>query len=183
MNVLVILLLALLPGLCVTDWTGYTKRIQRNIALGAKTVQSSTNIFLGASHHAVDGNSNPNYLLGSCTHTNMEHNPWWRVDLMGVYSINKVTITNRGDCCGEWISGAQIRIGNSLHSNGNNNQLAATIWSIRNGGTETYEFKPIKGRYVNIVLPGIFKILILCEVEVFAKTKKATCAPGWCTPE
>ncbi|XP_048026172.1 fucolectin-1-like [Megalobrama amblycephala] len=96
----------------------------------------------------------------------MEHSPWWRVDLMGVYSINKVTIANR-KCCGKLISGAQIRIGNSLHSNGNNNQLAATIWSIPNGGTETYEFKPIKGRYVNIVLPGKRRILSMCEVEVY----------------
>ncbi|KAK7130393.1 hypothetical protein R3I93_019889 [Phoxinus phoxinus] len=172
MDVLVILMLALLPGLCDSDWTG-------NIALGAKTVQSSTFIPLfGSANHAVDGNSDPNYLHGSCTHTRLEHNPWWRVDLMDVYSITEVTITNRGDCCGEWISGAQIRIGNSLHSNGNNNQLAATIWSIRNGGTETYKFKPIKGRYVNIVLPGIFKILILCEVEVFAKPKNTNCVSG-----
>ncbi|XP_058626555.1 fucolectin-4-like [Onychostoma macrolepis] len=86
---------------------------------------------------------------------------------MGVYRISRVTITNRGDCCGQWLSGAQIRIGNSLHSNGNNNMLAATVWSIPNGGTETYTFKPIKGRYVNIVLPGRLRILILCEVEVF----------------
>ncbi|XP_067249145.1 fucolectin-1-like [Chanodichthys erythropterus] len=178
MNVLVILLLALLPGLCVTDWTEDTEDISRNIALGAKTVQSSTDSFLGSAKHAVDGNSNSNYAHGSCTHTNSEHNPWWRVDLMGVYSINKVTIANRGDCCGERISGAQIRIGNSLHSNGNNNHLAAVVWSIPSGGTETYKFKPIEGRYVNIVLPGMYKILTLCEVEVFAETEDSTCVPG-----
>ncbi|KAL0166467.1 hypothetical protein M9458_038311, partial [Cirrhinus mrigala] len=32
-------------------------------------------------------------------------------------------ITNRGDCCPERINGAQIRIGNSLENNGNNNEL------------------------------------------------------------
>ncbi|KAI2645171.1 Fucolectin-1 [Labeo rohita] len=116
MDVLAILLLALLPGLCVNTSIG-------NLALGAKTAQSSTFTFLGSAEHAVDGNSNSNFALGSCTHTNTEHNPWWRVDLGSDYTISCVTITNRGDCCGEWISGAQIRIGNSLHMNGNNNEL------------------------------------------------------------
>ncbi|XP_018949476.1 fucolectin-like isoform X1 [Cyprinus carpio] len=173
MDVLVILLLALLPGLCDTklmaDMRRSERQISRDLALGGKTAQSSTFNFLGLAKHAVDGNRNSNFLYGSCTHTNLENNPWWRVDLMGVYKISRVTITNRGDCCGEWLSGAQIRIGNSLNSNGNNNELAATIWSIPNGGTETYTFKHIKGRYVNIVLPGIFKILILCEVEVYSR--------------
>ncbi|XP_050960134.1 fucolectin-like isoform X2 [Labeo rohita] len=171
MDVLAIFLLVLLPGLCVssltdkeTDFYGSTSR---NLALGAKTDQSSTFPFFGLAKHAVDGNSNSNYFLGSCTHTFMEHSPWWRVDLGGVYKISRVTITNRGDCCGEWISGAQIRIGNSLHMNGNNNELAATVWSIPNGHTETFTFKPIEGQYVNIVLPGMFRILILCEVEVY----------------
>lgn len=35
-------------------------------------------------------------------------------------------------------------------------------------GTSTFEFEPIKGRYVNIVLPGNSEMLTLCEVEVFA---------------
>uniref|UniRef100_A0A9J8CQ78 Fucolectin tachylectin-4 pentraxin-1 domain-containing protein n=1 Tax=Cyprinus carpio carpio TaxID=630221 RepID=A0A9J8CQ78_CYPCA len=127
MDVLVILLLALLPGLCDTklmaDMRRSERQISRDLALGGKTAQSSTFNFLGLAKHAVDGNRNSNFLYGSCTHTNLENNPWWRVDLMGVYKISRVTITNRGDCCGEWLSGAQIRIGNSLNSNGNNNEL------------------------------------------------------------
>ncbi|KAL0166466.1 hypothetical protein M9458_038310, partial [Cirrhinus mrigala] len=45
---------------------------------------------------------------------------------------------------------------------------AATIEHIPAGATETFEFKPITGRYVNIFLPGYGKYLTLCEVEVFA---------------
>ncbi len=45
---------------------------------------------------------------------------------------------------------------------------AATVKKILLGGTETFEFKPVKGRYVNIFLPGHGKYLTLCEVEVFA---------------
>lgn len=37
--------------------------------------------------------------------------------------------------------------------------------------TETYEFNPIRGQYVNIYLPGMAKVLTLCEVEVYTGKK------------
>ncbi|KAL0189940.1 hypothetical protein M9458_017039, partial [Cirrhinus mrigala] len=77
----------------------------------------------GGAEKAVDGNRDTNYRKGSCTLTKTEFNPWWRVDLGNVYSISKVAITNRGDCCKERLKGAQIRIGNNLSNNGNNNEL------------------------------------------------------------
>ncbi len=40
-----------------------------------------------------------------------------------VHKVTRVIITNRGDCCEKRIVGAQIRIGNSLENNGNNNEL------------------------------------------------------------
>ncbi|XP_065146036.1 uncharacterized protein [Paramisgurnus dabryanus] len=138
-----------------------------NIAFGAKAIQSSTIEELGDANHAVGGNRESKYQMGSCTHTRLESNPWWRVDLKRIYSINKVSITNRGDCCPERIIGAQIRIGNCLDNNGNNNKLAATIESIPLGGTKTFTFDKIQGQYVNIFLPGTQKILTLCEVEVY----------------
>jgi len=60
---------------------------------------------------------------GSCSQTNADRDPWWRVDLGKVYKVKRVLITNRGDCCAERINGAQIRIGNNLENNGNNNEL------------------------------------------------------------
>ncbi|XP_051526549.1 uncharacterized protein LOC127425012 isoform X2 [Myxocyprinus asiaticus] len=142
--------------------------VPRNLALGAKAVQSSAYNNIGVAQNAIDGNSQSNYMLRSCTHTQIENDPWWRVDLLEVYSVTKVTITNRGDCCEERIEGAQIRIGNSLKNNGNDNELASTVSSIPSGGTKTFTFKPIKGQYVNIFLSGRNKILTLCEVQVFA---------------
>ncbi|XP_048057793.1 uncharacterized protein LOC125275137 [Megalobrama amblycephala] len=159
-----------LTGLCVADTKG-------NLALYAKAVQSST-ARLGAAQHAVDGNRNSDANKGSCTHTNSEFNPWWRVDLGNVYSINKVTITNRGDCCKERLKGAQIRIGNSLDNNGNSNELATTLLTAPDG-TQTFLFEPVIGRYVNIYLPGNDEILSLCEVEVFTDnyTPPYICVP------
>ncbi|ROL52947.1 Fucolectin-1 [Anabarilius grahami] len=138
-----------------------------NLALGATAVQSST-YETAAAQHAVDGNRNSIYSLGSCSNTNAERDPWWRADLLEVYEITRVSITNLGVCCAERINGAQIRIGNSLENNGNNNQLAETVVSIPLGETKTFKFNPIKGRYVNIIIPGRNEYLVLCEVEVFA---------------
>uniref|UniRef100_A0A8C2HXR1 Fucolectin tachylectin-4 pentraxin-1 domain-containing protein n=1 Tax=Cyprinus carpio TaxID=7962 RepID=A0A8C2HXR1_CYPCA len=159
MAIHVILLLPLFTGLCVADLKG-------NIALNARVAQSSLGHPQGDAEHAVDGNRDSNYAKGSCTHTTAEFNPWWRADLGNVYSISNVSITNRGDCCKERLRGAQIRIGNNLENNGNNNEQNCT--SSINQPLITFEFEPVNGRYVNIFLPGNDEILTLCEVEVFA---------------
>ncbi|XP_067217482.1 uncharacterized protein [Chanodichthys erythropterus] len=171
MAIHVILFLTLFTGMCVADSKG-------NLALHAKAVQSSTNNPQGDAQHAVDGNRDTDYGKSSCTHTKTEFNPWWRVDLGNVYSISNVTITNRGDCCKERLRGAQIRIGNSLDNNGNNNELAATILTVLDG-TETFSFESVIGRYVNIYLPRNDEVLTLCEVEVFADkyTPPYICVP------
>ncbi|XP_036395444.1 uncharacterized protein LOC118785025 [Megalops cyprinoides] len=144
-----------------------------NVALGKKASQSST-AFLGKADKAIDGNRNTWYREGSCSRTDKEEDPWWRVDLLRVYNITSVTITNREDCCAEMIDGAEIRIGNSLENNGNSNPLCAVIPSFPPWETFTFQCGEMEGRYVNIFLPGCHKYLNLCEVEVNART-----APGW----
>uniref|UniRef100_A0A671QTR1 Fucolectin tachylectin-4 pentraxin-1 domain-containing protein n=1 Tax=Sinocyclocheilus anshuiensis TaxID=1608454 RepID=A0A671QTR1_9TELE len=160
MAIRVILLLTLFTGLSVAYFKG-------NVALNARVVQSSLYHREGVAEHAVDGNRDTDYRKGSCTHTQVQLNPWLRVDLGNAYSISKVALTNRGDCCKERLKGAQIRIGNNLENNGNNNELAVTVLTVFDG-TKTFEFEPISGRFVNIFLPGNDEILTLCEVEVFA---------------
>ncbi|XP_067282034.1 fucolectin-like [Pseudorasbora parva] len=182
MAVRVILFLTLFTGMCVANSTVTDTPscpcgpenaspayicVAKNLALGAPAFQSSTYDNLGA-QNAVDGNRNSILEFESCSHTNEDKNSWWRVDLLDVYAVTRVSITNRGDCCAVRIYGAEIRIGNSLEKNGNDNELAATVHSMANGETKTFKFRPIKGRYVNIVIPGRKEYLTLCEVEVFA---------------
>ncbi|XP_077096491.1 uncharacterized protein LOC143747554 [Siphateles boraxobius] len=171
MAIRVVLFLTLFTGLCVTDSQG-------NLALNGMAVQSSLGHPQGDAQHAIDGNRDSDYKKESCTFTKTEFNPWWRVDLGNVYTVSNVTITNRGDCCKERLRGAQIRIGNKLDNNGNNNELVATILTPPNG-TETFSFESVNGRYVNIFLPGNDEILTLCEVEVFAvmDTPSYICGP------
>ena len=82
-----------------------------NLARGKGTRQSST-AYGGSSSRAVDGNRNTRWGGRSCTHTNAQHNAWWRVDLGADYKVERVKLTNRGDCCGNRLSNFDIRVGN-----------------------------------------------------------------------
>uniref|UniRef100_A0A8C7VJ08 Fucolectin tachylectin-4 pentraxin-1 domain-containing protein n=1 Tax=Oncorhynchus mykiss TaxID=8022 RepID=A0A8C7VJ08_ONCMY len=122
----------------------------------------------GQANNAIDGNRESNYHKISCTHTEQETNPWRRVDLLDVYRVTAVTITNRGDCCPERLDGAEICIGNSLENNGINNPRCVVISNIPAGETNRFQCNEMEGRYVVVVIPGQNKILTLCEVEVYS---------------
>uniref|UniRef100_A0A3P9Q8X6 Fucolectin tachylectin-4 pentraxin-1 domain-containing protein n=1 Tax=Poecilia reticulata TaxID=8081 RepID=A0A3P9Q8X6_POERE len=113
----------------------------------------------GAASNAIDGNRNSAFRDESCSHTEQQSNPWWRVDLLDSYVVTQVIITNRGDCCEERINGAEIRIGNSIQNNGIENPRGASKATNIPGHVE--------GRYVTIIISGSEKILTLCEVEVY----------------
>lgn len=81
-----------------------------NLARGKNTKQSSTG-FGGASSRAVDGNRNGQWRGGSCTHTNKDAKPWWRVDLGSSQKVKKVKLSNRADCCGNRLRNIEIKVG------------------------------------------------------------------------
>ncbi|XP_016117542.1 fucolectin-1-like, partial [Sinocyclocheilus grahami] len=140
----------------------------RNLATGKNVTQSST-YGLWSAEQAIDSNPGFRKSWSSCSSTDNQTNPWWRVDLSSVYRVNRVVITNRLDCCPERINGAEIRIGNSLENNGNNNPTCAVISSIPAGVSSTYTCNGMEGRYVNLFIPGDSKYLTLCEVEVYGE--------------
>ena len=76
-----------------------------NLALGKPATQSS-NISpdTGAASSAVDGNTQGDYGLGSVTHTRMDTNAWWDVDLGVVEDIGSVRLWNRTGGDGERLS-------------------------------------------------------------------------------
>ncbi|XP_062278424.1 uncharacterized protein LOC133983374 [Scomber scombrus] len=144
-----------------------------NIARGGKVTQS-TLYGKAVPERAIDGNRASNWGQGSCTHTQKNLKPWWRLDLQKSYTIHTVTITNRKDCCQNRINGAEIRIGNSLSDNGNANPRCTVISSIPAGNTKTFQCNGMVGRYVNIVIPGRKEYLTLCEVEVYGEPSAGT---------
>ncbi|XP_047672324.1 fucolectin-like [Tachysurus fulvidraco] len=139
---------------------------QVDMALKGIATQSSSYSGIYYASLAIDGNRASNMNSYSCTTTNAQIGPWWRVDLLAVYDISNVIITNRADCCAERINGAEIHIGNSLINNGNNNPRCVVIPSIPAGASANYTCN-MQGRYVNIIIPSITQFLTLCEVEVY----------------
>ncbi|XP_054478165.1 uncharacterized protein LOC129110029 [Anoplopoma fimbria] len=141
-----------------------------NVALRGKATQSDRAEYMfSAAYNAIDGNRNSEFAAGSCTHTDEQTNPWWRVDLLKSYIVTSVIITNRGDdCCTERLNGAEIYIGNSLQSEGTTNRMAGKIATLGSSNTFTLTFtEHVEGRYVTVLVPGSNRILTLCEVEVY----------------
>ncbi|XP_043100861.1 uncharacterized protein LOC122349004 isoform X1 [Puntigrus tetrazona] len=130
-----------------------------NVATWGTPIQSTT-AYGWIATNALDGSSS------TCTHTQTQTDPWWMLDLMKTYSVNRVTITNRLSCCAERINGAEIRIGNNsldLFSN----PICATVSSIPGGATSSYSCAGLTGRYVIVDIRGLSMILTLCEVGVY----------------
>ncbi|KTF91635.1 hypothetical protein cypCar_00034152 [Cyprinus carpio] len=149
--------------------THFSSRFLGNLASNGSTTQSSTSGDWFA-ERAIDGNRGLHeQYKGGCSSTLAETNPWWRLDLNNVYSVSRVVVTNRIDCCVEKINGAEIRIGNSLENNGNNNPICAVIPAIPAGESYSFSCGGMEGRYVNLIIPGDMKTLTLCEVEVFGE--------------
>jgi len=94
--------------------------VGENVALGGVATQSSLHSH-GFPSHAIDGNRDGVFGRGSCTHTAAEVNPWLRLNLLKRHKVFSVVITNRLDGVPTRLNGAEIRIGNSLDNNGNNN--------------------------------------------------------------
>ncbi|XP_053533413.1 fucolectin-like isoform X1 [Ictalurus punctatus] len=153
-------------GLCIFSLQWMLTHQEVDVALGGIATQSSVYLNSFPASFATDGNRASDLYSYSCAHTDYEYNPWWRVDLLAVYDIKYVIITNRGDCCSERINGAEIHIGNSLVNNGNNNPRCVIISSIPAGAPANYTCK-MRGRYVNVIIPNVIQCINLCEVEVY----------------
>ncbi|XP_078577504.1 uncharacterized protein LOC144862672 isoform X7 [Branchiostoma floridae x Branchiostoma japonicum] len=135
-----------------------------NIALNQQTTQSST-AFKGAPGRAVDGNRNAIYAQKSCSHTAMERNPWWRVDLGSSQCVDRVAVVKRQRCCGQWLEGFQVYVGDN--PNVMENPKCGGLQSVEGKDVITVNCGGLTGRYVGIALPGKRQYLILCEVEVY----------------
>ncbi|XP_034615489.1 uncharacterized protein LOC117871842 [Trachemys scripta elegans] len=145
----------------------------QNLALGRPATQSST-LPSGVAEKAVDGKRDGKWEQGSCSHTQLDTEPWWIVDLGSRQSVSAVIVKNREDeCCGERIRGAQIRVGDSVIDHGKHNPICGTITDTRPGSVTTICCNGLEGRFVTIVIPGRAEYLTLCEVEVLDRG----CAP------
>ncbi|XP_029440322.1 uncharacterized protein LOC115080311 [Rhinatrema bivittatum] len=157
-----LLLLVLWRGLPESDAAPMVEGT--NLALGGKANQSSTFEAAGVASKAIDGSLESNYLLGQCSHTDSNYEPWWAVDLLDMYPVSFVAITNRGDDVSERINGAEIEVWGAWFSL---RSRCAHITTMAAGETRFFPCGGIKGRFVAVIIPGRTEYLTLCEVQVF----------------
>ncbi|MCB4746363.1 MAG: ricin-type beta-trefoil lectin domain protein [Sulfurovum sp.] len=161
--------------------TSYTQTIQvsielnlTNIAFNKPTQQSSTHHhdFHPSSMKAVDGNIDGNFNAKSTTHTNRDNHAWWQVDLQRHYTIDKIKIYNRTDCCSDRLNNAKVFIsdipfGNdSLQGAQDKAKWSGSITQAQS--INTLDVNNTEGRYVRVQLEGR-NYLSLAEVQVFGK--------------
>ncbi|XP_055024134.2 fucolectin-like [Misgurnus anguillicaudatus] len=158
--------LYVLFGAVLTTTLATTAQEEGNLSLKGRAAQSST------AHNWVAANAldTSNF---TCTHTNVSDNPWWRLDLLDSYPISTIVIINRADCCADRLDGAEIRIGNSLVNDGNNNPRCAVLYGVGLGQSVSVSCNNMEGRYVNVIVPGRAKIVTLCDVKVYTHVYKA----------
>ena len=134
-----------------------------NWALRMGTKQSTTD-HGGNSERAVDGNRDPKWEHSSCTHTNKQDYPWWRVDLERYITVHAVRIVNR-DTAHAVLHDFNIKVG----TEGRQHRNTMCREKAKHYKTGMLSFKcklPIKGRYVFIESRRKQTHLTVCEVEV-----------------
>jgi hypothetical protein len=76
---------------------------QVNIATLGTATQSSTDWSSPASR-GNDGNTDGNWANNSVTHTMLNAEAWWHLDLGSVQQISSINVWNRTDCCSPRLS-------------------------------------------------------------------------------
>jgi parallel beta-helix repeat protein len=122
---------------------------------------------------AVDGNTDGNYYDCSVSHTGIELQPWWQVDLAASQDIASIKVWNRTDCCGDRLVNYHVFVSNqvALLSAGNVVSAQAVadhdFFVAAQAGTPTTIVVNFPGRYVRVQLAGT-NYLQLAEVQVIA---------------
>lgn len=98
---------------------------------------------------------------GSCSLTQTQDNPWWRVDLGYSTAIRELYIA--GPKNGTELKDFEIRIGDSLENEGNENKKCGDKHSVNLGEIKTIICN-LTGQYINIRVPESGRALSLCEV-------------------
>jgi uncharacterized protein YkwD len=145
-----------------------------DLALNQLATQSSTyasGVTIAAK--AVDGNTDGKYADGSLSHTNLDANAWWQVDLGASATVDSIVVWNRTDCCGARLSDYWVFVSNTPFSPTDTPttlQSRAGTWSshqtVQPNPSTTITVPGAPGRYVRVQLSST-NYLSLAEVQVF----------------
>jgi len=153
-----------------------------DIAFQRPTTQSST-VYGGDPRRAVDGNADGDWNHSSVTHTDLEAQPWWQVDLQSVAYVDNIRIANRTDCCADRLREFFVLVSDRPFTS---TDLATTL---EQPGVSSYYMPGIvdgaydlpvgrTARYVRVQLQG-FEHLSLAEVFVRGLPDQAQFRFAW----
>ncbi|XP_070546312.1 uncharacterized protein [Ptychodera flava] len=139
-----------------------------NIARGKRTEQSSSYWYTQSSD-AVDGSSDSTFCHGSCTVTQVEYEPWFRVDLGKVREIYYVSLTTADDCIdSDPLLGAEVRVGSFIDFK--KNRMCGVVGKDASR-YPTVDIEcihgPVTGRYITVQIRCRETRLYLCELEAW----------------
>jgi len=146
-----------------------------NLAPGGIASQSSTlpGYPTAGAASAIDGNTDSDFFHGSVTHTNLENNPWWQIDLGASATIDSIAISNRTDCCIERLRDFEVYISDTPFSptdtSGTLVGRPGTFSVLQNAIPDPFTVIAVggaRGRYVRIQLNSA-NYLSLAEVQIF----------------
>ena len=121
----------------------------------------------GVAARAVDNGNQTSYSGGTCTHTQTQSGPWWKVNFGRQIKVTGVRVFGRSDCCSDRLQGFDVWVGNHNYQPDAN---AACATNQDAPAADSYIdvtcASPLTGTYLFVSIPGDDKILTLCEVLV-----------------
>ncbi|XP_053398506.1 uncharacterized protein LOC123558066 isoform X2 [Mercenaria mercenaria] len=133
-----------------------------NVALGKPSSISSSKYPWSNADLATDGYTLQSKL--SCFQTKFEYQPWWIIDLQGVFELEKMTVYRRADCCQRRTRNVEISVGVTCDM-----KVVYSLCGKRWGPMESVTLIGSTARYVKIQLVGINEYLNLCEIEIYGQ--------------
>jgi hypothetical protein len=156
---------------------GTFMNVAQDLAQGKPATQSSTlggfDSMTGA-FSAVDGNTYGSFYHASVSHTNLDANAWWQVDLGSSATLGSITIWNRTDCRAERLNDYWVFVSDTPFGPSDTPatlQSRAGTWRGHQTGypnPSTGITVNAQGRYVRVQLSGT-NYLSLAEVQVFGQ--------------
>ncbi len=144
-----------------------------NVARNGDASQSSTG-WGGHAARVIDGNTNGNYEARSVSHTTLNSNAWWEIDLGAIHDLSDVAIWNRTHDITDRLSDFYILVSDTPFTNQGLNptiQQQGVSSYFHSGSPKTAKTTmPINrtGRYLRVQLAGR-NYLSLAEVEIFER--------------
>ncbi|RMX35926.1 hypothetical protein pdam_00005255, partial [Pocillopora damicornis] len=139
-----------------------------NIAINQSTEQSST-ASDGDSNHGVDAGLGIKFEWKKCVKTQVEDNPWWKVDLGGIYQIEAATITNTYEsCCNDKLQQVDLTVAFYEDDPIDAQQVCHQNLTYLSRGRVTVRCNQLPfGRYFFVSIPKTQWEMSFCEVEVY----------------